>query len=381
MDAIPGSDVVVVGGGVIGCTVALELAYAGVSVTLLEARRIGVGASRAAAGMLSPVGESPEPGTFLDLGLASLRLYPGFVARVREGGGWDPALLPSGGMEIATSAEAFRGMRARLDWVTRYDPGATLLGADELRRRVSGIGAHVLGALHLPGDHQVDNRLLTPAVAAAARSSGVRIVEGTRVQGIIRQKDRCTGVRLQGGETVSAGMVVLAAGWEGGGVEGVPFLPLEPVRGQMAALGPLPGAPRPILHAPGVYMVTRRSGRILVGATMERVGARPWVTPEGIRALVAAAQALLPGVGRLVPDEVWAGLRPATPDGLPVVGADPEVTGLLHAGGHFRNGILLAPLTGRVVTELVLSRTPFVDISPLRPGRFPPGPPHIQGAG
>lgn len=107
---------------------------------------------------------------------------------------------------------------------------------------------------------------------------------------------------------------------------------------------------------------------------MERVGPRPWVTPEGIHDLVAGARALLPGLGPLAPDEVWAGLRPATPDGLPVVGADPEVAGLLYAGGHFRNGILLAPLTGRLIADVVLSRAPLVDLGPLRPRRFAPGP-------
>lgn len=374
MDTIQGSDAVVVGGGVIGCTVALDLAQAGLTVTLLEARRIGAGASRAAAGMLSPVGESPKPGPFLDLALTSLGLYPAFVERVREGGGVDPALLRSGGIEIATTDEALEGMRTRLDWVHRYDPGACLLGADELRDRVPEIGPGVLGGLHLPGDHQVDNRLLTPAVAAAARRAGVRIVEGAPVRGLLRSGDRCVGVQLQGGGRVPAGLVVLAAGWEGGGLEGVPALPLEPVRGQMAALGPLPGADRPILHAPGVYLVTRRSGRILVGATVERVGARPWVTPEGIQGLMDRAGRLLPGMGRMVPDEVWAGLRPATPDGLPVLGPDPEIPGLLHAGGHFRNGILLAPLTGRIVTALALSEPPPVDLTPLRPGRFPGSP-------
>ncbi len=366
---------VVVGGGVIGCTVALELALAGLSVTLLEARRIGGGASRAAAGMLSPVGESPEPGPFLELGLTSLGLYPDFVGRVREAGGIDPALLSSGGVEIATTPEAVEGMLTRLAWVTRYDPAASFLEAAEVRSRVPGLGPQVLGALHLPGDHQVDNRLLTPAVAAAARASGVRIVEGAPVQGLLREGGRCIGVRLRTGETVGSGVVVLAAGWEGGDVDGAPFLPLEPVRGQMAALGPLPGAPRPILHAPGVYVVTRRSGRILVGATMERVGRRPWVTPEGIQGLLSRARTLLPGVGPLVPDEVWAGLRPGTPDGLPVLGPDPEVEGLLHAGGHFRNGILLAPLTGKVVADLVLTRPPRVDLWPLRPGRFTPASP------
>jgi glycine oxidase len=370
VDTIRGSDVVVVGGGVIGCTVALELALAGLSVTLLEARRIGGGASRAAAGMLSPVGESPEPGPFLELGLTSLGLYPDFVGRVQEAGGIDPALLSSGGLEIATTPEAVAGMRTRLAWVTRYDPAACFLEADEVRSRVPHLGLQVLGALHLPGDHQVDNRLLTPAVAAAARASGVRIVEGAPVQGLLREGGRCTGVRLRTGEAVPSGLVVLAAGWEGGDMDGVPFLPLEPVRGQMAALGPLPGAPRPILHAPGVYVVTRRSGRILVGATVERVGRRPWVTPEGIQGLLSRARALLPGLGPLVPDEVWAGLRPGTPDGLPVLGPDPEVEGLLHAGGHFRNGILLAPLTGKVVADLVLARPPRVDLSPLSPGRF-----------
>jgi glycine oxidase len=366
-----GSDVVVIGGGVIGCSVALSLACEGVTVTLVEGGRIGQGASRAAAGMLSPLGESTAPGPFLDLGLASLALYPAFIETVRGLSGIDPGFLPSGGMDVATSQEGMERIRARETWARLHDPAAAVLSALELRERVPGIGDDAVGALHLPGDHQVDNRLLTPALAEAARRRGVRILEGSAACGVVQYRARVEGVMLANGHRIPAGQVVLCSGHRGVPLEGVAPLPVHPVRGQMAALGPVPGAPRPLLHGHGVYLVTRRNGRILVGATVESVGARAWVTPDAIASLVLRGRALLPVLQEVPVTEVWAGLRPGTPDGLPILGADPGLEGLLHAGGHYRNGILLAPVTSQVVTDLVLGRPTALDLTPFLPGRFP----------
>jgi len=367
----PGSDVVVVGGGIIGCSVALALACQGVTVTLLETGRIGQGASRAAAGMLSPLGESTAPGPFLDLGMSSLALYPAFIGEIRNATGIDPAFLPSGGVDVATSEQGLERLRSREAWAQLHDSGATVLAATELRELVPGLRPDALGGLYLPGDHQVDNRLLTPAVADAARRRGVRILEGAAVRGVVREGNRCGGVQLETGDTIPAERVILSIGHGGRTLAGVAPLPLRPVRGQMAALGPLPGAPRPLLHEDGIYLVTRRNGRILLGATVEAAGLRPWVTPDAIASLVRKGRALLPALQSVPVTEVWAGLRPGTPDGLPILGPDPSLAGLLHAGGHYRNGVLLAPVTGQVMTDLVLSRPPSVDLTPFLPGRFP----------
>jgi glycine oxidase len=375
MESIRGSGVVVVGGGLIGCAVARAAALEGRRVTLLEAGRVGRGASRAAAGMLAPLGEVGEPGPFLALGRTSLSLYPSFVEAVRRESGIDPAYLPSGRLHVAFGAAEEEQLSRRLSWVSRFDPGARIVAGPELREFHPSIARDARAALLVPGDHQVDNRLLMSAVVQSATRAGVTIVEDAVVREIVSTAGVVSGVALEDGREVSAGAVVLAAGAGAGGIRGLGApTPVVPVRGQMAALGPVRGMGARIVEGAGVYLVPRRWGRILVGATVEHVGFRNSVTPEGIAGLLRGARRLVPGLGSLPATEVWAGLRPGTPDDLPILGPDPALPGLLHAGGHYRNGILLAPITARILADLLAGRDPGIDLAPFHPRRFLSGP-------
>lgn len=363
---------VVVGAGLIGCSVARAVALEGHRVTVLEAGRPGRGASRAAAGMLAPLGEAGEPGPFLALGRASLGLYPSFVEAVRRDSGIDPAYLPSGRLHVALDPAEEDRLTRRLAWVSRFDPGARIVAGGELRELHPALAPEARSALLVPGDHQVDNRILTVAVARAAVHRGATILEGAPARGILSTSGRVSGVALADGRRLPADAVVLAAGARAAGIEGTPIPPpVVPVKGQMLALGPVRGMGTRILEGAGVYVVPRRWGRILVGATVERVGFRESVTPEAIAGLLGGARRLLPGLAHVPATEVWAGLRPGTPDDLPILGFDPALPGLLHACGHYRNGILLAPVTARIVADLLGERDPGMDLEPFRPDRFP----------
>ncbi len=346
-------------------------AHQGHRVTLVEARRPGWGASRAAAGMLAPLGEADARGPFLDLGRASLALYPDFVSALRAESGIDPAYLPSGRLHLGWTVEDEARLARDLEWLAPLDPEARLLGPAGLRERLPAAAPSARVGLWVPGDHQVDNRQLVRAASLAARRGGVRFEEGVAVRKVGARGGAVSEVVLSDGRRLPADHVVLAAGAWSASVEGVPGpVPVVPVRGQMAALGPLPGLGTAIVEGAGVYVVPRKNGRVLVGASVEAVGFRETVTPDVVATLVRGARRLLPALRSVPVTEVWAGLRPGTPDDLPLLGPDPDLPGLIHASGHFRNGILLAPVTARIVADLLAGRTPDPDPAPFAPGRF-----------
>jgi len=366
-----GRDLLVLGGGIIGCTVARAMAVEGWSVTLVEAGRVGQGASRAAAGMLAPLGEASEAGPFLELGLRSLTLFPALVSALREESGIDPAYLPCGKLEVAFTPTEEEMLLGRLAWLRSRDPGVEWLPGASVRREEPMLSPAIRGGLLLPGDHQVDNRLLTAAAVRSAEGTGVTLLQEAPADRLLRKGSRVRGIALRDGRVLEAPRVVLAAGAWSGTLQGLPRpLPVRPVRGQMASLGPVRPSPSRILASRGMYLVPRRDGRILVGATVEEAGFQATVTPDGVAGLLREAREAVPDLVGSPTLEVWAGLRPGTPDGLPVLGPDPEVEGLIHATGHYRNGILLAPVTALLVREILLGGNPSVELSPFSPLRF-----------
>ena len=359
-------DVAVVGGGVVGCAIAFELAREGRRVVLLERGELAGEASGVAAGMLLPLGESAAPGPLATLGLASLALYPELVAELRDRSGIDAELVASGALHVAEDAAAAERLRARARALSAL--GAEWLEAPEVRELEPRLGPRLAGALFARGEAHVKSALLARAAAGAAASLGARIETGVCVQALRRDGARVVGVATSGGE-VPAGCVVLCAGaWSPGLAPCA--LPIEPVRGQILALE----SPRPplgaIVTAAAGYLVPRRDGSVVVGATSERVGFAPGVTAAGVAELLAAAQALVPALGACAFRGAWSGLRPATPDGLPAVGPLPGAPGLVLAAGHHRNGVLLAPITARIVADLVLGKSPSPDAAALSPARF-----------
>ncbi|TVP53540.1 MAG: glycine oxidase ThiO [Gemmatimonadales bacterium] len=348
------SDLIIVGGGIIGLSTAREAAIRGLSVTLLERGRPGREASWAAAGMLSPLAEASADGPFLDFALASLRRYRSWVAAIEEESGRTVEYRESGKLRLALSVRERGLLEQRREWASARGLHARWFEPAELREKEPGLSLSVQGALLIEEDFRVDNRRLAEALVEAAREAGVRIQSGVEVEAIEHRGGRVLGVRTAEGDSISGDRVLIAAGAWSGALQGLPRpIAVTPVRGQMLALGTEGPFSERVLESEEVYLIPRDDGRLLVGATVEEVGFEPGITAAGIRSLLEGALRLVPGLGSAPIVEFWSGFRPGTPDGHPILGPSPEVDGLFWATGHFRNGILLAPLTAVVLAAAI----------------------------
>jgi glycine oxidase len=370
-------DVIVVGGGIIGLSIAWRAASAGLAVILIE-ERSGRGASWAAAGMLAPVSEAHYgEERLLELNLESSRRWPQFVAELEEQTGMSAGYQACGTVIVAPDADDFEAMGVLLDYHERLGLKVERLTARELRRLEPALAPAIRGGALVAGDHNVDNRLLAAALLEACRRTGVR-VKGARVRRVRIDGDRVRGVALDDGENVDGEVVVLAAGCWSGGIEGIPdeaALPVRPVKGQLLYVRG-PSEPRIFEHnirSMDVYLVPRGDGRVVVGATVEEMGFDLTVTVEAMYTLMRDAFRVAPGIGEMELVECVAGLRPGSPDNAPLLG-DTGINGLIAATGHYRNGILLAPATADAIGALLVTgRTPeiIVGFSPQRFARVP----------
>jgi glycine oxidase len=360
-----GQDVVIIGGGLMGCGIALRLCQAGARVTVLERSIPGAEASSAAAGILAPQMESEGPGPFLELCLRSRALYPTFAQELLELTGVNVAYLPSGVLHTAFDEARAHHLEATVAWQRALGLRAELLTGQEARGLEPALAPEVLAAAHFPDDHQVDNRLLVRALTMAAARVGAQFRSGY-VRGVLEEAGRAVGVDLDG-EPLRADAVVVAAGSWSGLVQGLPLDPrtVRPMRGQMLQLQTRLPLMRHILVSPEGYLVPRADGRVIAGSTMEFAGFDKQVTAEGLSRILALALRLCPQLGGAAVDSSWAGFRPYTEDHLPLLGAGP-LPGLFLATGHFRNGILLTPITAKLVAQAVLGERPSVDLTPFR---------------
>ncbi|HZI09777.1 MAG TPA: glycine oxidase ThiO [Myxococcus sp.] len=359
------SDVIIVGGGIMGCGIALRLRQAGVRVVVLERSIPGAEASSAAAGILAPQMESEGPGPFLELCLRSRGLYPTFATELRELTGVDVAYRPCGVLKVAFHEDDVHHLESTLVWQRGMGLRAELLDGAAARALEPKLSPHALAALHFPDDHQVDNRLLVRALSMAAAKAGAEFRSGY-VRGIVQEGGRAVGVDLDG-EVLRAGAVVLAAGSWSALVQGAGVEPraVRPARGQMVQLQTrLPVLER-ILTSEKGYLVPRADGRVIAGSTMEMVGFDKQVTAAGLARILDMALELCPELANAPVTETWAGFRPWTEDKNPYLGEGP-LPGLFLATGHFRNGILLAPITAKLVAQAVLGEKPSVDLAPFR---------------
>ena len=369
------TDVVVVGGGVIGLAIAWQAALRGLTVTVLDPAP-GRGASHAAAGMLAPVTEVHYgEERLLRLNLASAQRYPTFAAELTEATGRDVGYRQTGTLAVATDADD----RAVLADLHRFQLSlglaVELLTSREARRLEPMLAPGIRSGLLVAGDHQVDNRLLAAALLAAAIAVGVD-VRTDRVAGIVTTAERATGVRLGDGDTLAAGTVVLAAGCWSGQVAGVPTdvaPPTRPVKGQIVRLrGPadfLGRNVRAVVGGTHLYLVPRADGEIVIGATTEEQGYDVTVRAGGVYELLRDAHTLVPGIAELELTETYAGLRPGSPDNAPMIGRT-ALAGLVAATGHYRNGILLTPATADAVADLLATGVEPEVIRPFSPQRF-----------
>ncbi|MDX1649223.1 MAG: glycine oxidase ThiO [Myxococcota bacterium] len=352
-------DVLVVGGGVVGCAVAGHLARAGLAVRLLARDALAGGASGAAAGMLTPLAEAAGGGPLLRWGLHSLERLPALVDELRARCGVDPQLERSGVLRVAVGASDEEALRAL---VARH-PGLDLrwLDADALRTARPGLAPTLRGALLSPREAHLQSPLLVRAYAEAAARLGARIGTGVPVTGLLREGGRVVGCATPA-ERIHAGAVVLCGGVSspqlltGEGEGATRPLPVAPVRGQIVRVDAPGAGGGPIVWGAHAYLVPKRDGSLVVGATEERAGFDRRVTAGGVRALLAAGEALWPGLVDAGFLGAWAGLRPTTPDRLPLIGPWPEAAGLVLATGHHRAGVQLSPATGEIVRDGLLGK-------------------------
>lgn len=356
-------DVAIVGGGIVGAAVAERLARDGRRVVLLERGRVGRAASWAAAGLLTPVHPWNYPEPLLRLDAESLAMWPDLAARIAAEAGADVELSATGLLSLIESDDDEREAARRVAWKRARGEEASLLTREEALEREPSLAPSIRGALFLPGLAQVRNHRVAPALARMAARRGADLREETAVTGFVERGGLVTGVRTAAGE-IEADAVVLAAGaWSR---ELTPLAPTSPARGQIVCLRGAPGALRHMVLASGEYLVPRRDGRVLAGSTVEDVGFDDSVTGAGRASILAAAARMAPRVAALPVEGAWAGLRPDTPDHLPLLGwARP---GLLLATGHFRSGIMLAPATAAIVRG-ILAGEDERDLDAFAPGR------------
>ena len=361
-------DVAIVGGGIIGGSIAFELVRHNLRVVLLDRQQPGQEASWAAAGMLSPPPDSPDSIPLVPLGRASLELYPEFIAAVEETSGRKVGYRPEGTIEAFFAGDAERELSTLIALHHGLGLPTEPLRLEDAHRLEPALSREARAAALLPYEASVDNRALTDAVLAAAAQQGVEFRAGVEVTALLREAGRCVGV-VAGSEKISAGQVVLAAGCYSAGIAGASrSAPTRPVRGQMVALRSSRVTLRQVLRSPRGYIVPRNDGRLIVGSTLENAGFEKRLTPKGLAQILSAALEMAPELADAAVVETWSGLRPDTPDHLPVLGPT-DIEGLVIATGHYRNGILLAPVTAKLIGEwLTEQRTsfPWEAFSPLR---------------
>src|ERR1700686_272813 len=362
-------DVAIAGGGLIGATIAFELARAGLHVALFDRQQPGEGSSWAAAGILSPAPENAGMISTVPLGRASLQLYPEFVATVEEISGQSVGYRARGTLEALFSADA----QEKLSTIIALHHGLGLkagaISAEDAREMEPGLSPELEAAVFRPDEACVDNRALTKAVLTAAVRTDVKIFTAANVQSIFKNGGRCEGF-LVDGKKVQSRWTIIAAGCCSAEIEGAAqYAPVRPAKGQMIALRAEDFSIERVLWSDHVYLVPRNDGRILAGSTVEYVGFDKKVTAGSVQKIIAAALQLAPALADAQIEETWAGLRPDTPDHLPIIGPT-DLDGLLIATGHFRSGILLAPITARLIREWITTQNISLDWSRFSPMRF-----------
>lgn len=362
--------VVVVGAGIVGCAVAYELARRGAKVQVVDRRDVGAGATQASAGVLAPFIEAHDRGPLLDLAERSLGLYDEFVARAVEDSGSTVQYVRSGTLEVALDAAALERLEAIGKVCAARGVHAELLDAEGVREAEPHLTPAVVGGLLVELHGFVGAADLTAALRRASAAHGVSFVASTTVTRIVSDG---SGVRVEtAGDALACDVAVLAAGsWTGRvDVDGATPVPVRPVRGQLLHLGWPAPPPARVVWSPRCYLVPWGDGSVLVGATVEEVGFDERATVAGVRELIDATCEVAPRAHQASFKTARVGLRPATPDQLPVIGRSAAVPGLVYASGHFRNGILLAPLTAAIVGDLIVDGRHDEALEVTTPSRF-----------
>jgi len=365
------AEVVIAGGGVIGLAVARALAVRGIKdIVVIERGTLGAEASSAAAGMLAPQAEADSGDEFFNLCCRSRDMYAHFAEALYEESGVDIELDTTGTLYLAFTEHDRKEIEHRYCWQTDARLSVDKLSANDLHQLEPCISEQVIAGLRFPLDIQVENRRLLSALATSNARAGVKLVTGTSVQSVHIERAQVKGVETSQG-SISTDTVVLAGGaWTsfiGSSDQGFPKITIEPVRGQMLSFECSPRIARHVIYSPRGYIVPRRDGRLLAGSTTEHAGFDKSVTAGAVHSVLSHALEISPTISNLPLVDLWAGLRPRSLDDLPVLGPCAAVSGLVYATGHYRNGILLAPLTGDLIASAIGDNV----ISPLLEGFVP----------
>jgi glycine oxidase len=362
-------DAVIAGGGLIGASIALELAEAGLKVGLFDAREPGREASWASGGMISPAPENPGMIPFVPMSLASVALYPEFIRKVEELSGINVGYQKNGALDVILDGN----VQEQLSTVIALQHGVGLkaqaLSAEQARQMEPSLTEAMQAAIFREDEASLDTRAFVDATLKAAAKKGVEIVAGNGAKALWKSGGRCKGLTLENGQ-VEAKWTVVAAGCFSARIEGVaPYAPVFPAKGQMIALRCESVELKRILWLEHKYLVPRKDGRIVAGSTIERTGFDHDVTAGGVQLILREVMKMVPALENARIEETWAGLRPDSPDHLPIIGPT-DVGGLLIATGHFRSGVLLAPVTARMIREWVSTTRVSVDWERVSPMRF-----------
>jgi len=365
--------VLIVGGGVIGLSIARELHKKGAGrITIIDKGTCGEESSWAAGGMLGPQAEAEEFGHFYEMCVRSRDLYPAFAADLLDETGIDVELDRGGTLYLALTAEDERELNKRFDLQIKAGLTVERLSAEEARRAEPFVSPDVRGALLFRGDWQVENRRLLLALRRYAELNGIDIIEGTAAEGLLIDKGGVAGAVTTAGE-FTAGMTILATGaWTQFIKIGsaVPPLNVVPVRGQMIMFQTAKRLFRHVIYSRRGYLVPRTDGRILAGSTSENVGFEKAVTDAAVAGLRQMAFEIAPSLSGLPLADSWSGLRPYAADALPILGGISGIGGLIVATAHYRNGILLAPLTGSIIADAALGNGSDPALTTFGPDRF-----------
>ena len=364
---IPSPDVLVIGGGIIGMSAARELSRRGMAVELVEPGRPGDEASHAAAGLLAPLADAPEVDAFYRDCSDARDLWPAWMEELAAETGETIEFDRSGTLAVARSEADVAAFSRLVATARRLGEPVGEVDLKWLAHQVPDLGAAIAAAFHFSAEGWVENRDVCRALRGALETSEVRLTLGPRVESV---EELPGGVRVEAADWHrDAGHVVLAAGAWSGGIAGLPPVPTRPVRGQIIRYEGVTWPWHGSVRGPENYAIRRGEGGLMIGATVEEVGFERGTTPEGVAELRRFAEAMFPVLAEREPDTSWSGLRPGSPDELPILGplGDPRT---IVATGHYRNGILLAPWTALRVAELVSGTGAATDLSPYSPARF-----------
>ena len=376
------NDVVIVGGGTVGLAIGFELARRGEAVTLFDRDEAGRGTSWQAAGMLAPDAEIGfEELELYKLNRESLRRWPDFAERVEAASGIDVDYRDEGTLIVADDRDSAEALRRLYEFQEEQGLAVEWLTGEEAREIEPFVAPRLSAAVYAPSDHQVDNRRLLRALRAAFEAEGGTLHEHTPVQAVVPDAD-APAVVTEDGTRVAASAVVVAAGVWSRELEGLTpdaQPPVRPVKGQMIQLRrKRPFDLQHVIRGPEAYLAPKSSGRIVVGATSEEMGFDTTVTAGGLYELLEGGWEVVPGILDLPVDDTWAGLRPASRDHAPLLGAT-SAPGIVLATGHYRHGILLTPITAEEIARHVRSGETSSWLEPFSPTRFsgtksPPSP-------